>query len=172
MNTQTAAEKLYLENENLVYGTLHRYFPTLAFDEDIQQIARIGLWKACLSYQEDRARFSTAAYTFIANEVRMELRRKSRKMEALTISLNEFLPDSNGAAMDCAEFLDVTPSTDDIDWCDFEAFWTSLTQRQRIIVTNRMAGRTGRAIAHDLALNPHVISREMQRIRQKADETL
>lgn len=108
MNTQTAAEKLYLENENLVYGTLHRYFPTLAFDEDIQQIARIGLWKACLNYDADKSCFSTAAYKFITNEVRMELRKKRRKMEALTVSLNELLPDSNGTAMDCAEFLDVT----------------------------------------------------------------
>lgn len=172
MNSRDDAERLYLENEKLVHGALHQYFPALAFDEDIQQIARIGLWKACLSYQEDRARFSTAAYKFIANEVRMELRRKSRKMEALTVSLNELLPDSNGTAMDCAEFLDVMSSTDDIDWCDFEAFWTSLTQRQRIIVTNRMAGRTGRAIAHDLGVCPSVVIREKQKIRQKADETL
>ena len=172
MNTQTEAGKLYLENENLVYGTLQRYFPMLAFDEDIQQIARIGLWKACLNYQEDRARFSTAAYKFIANEVLMELRRKSHKMEALTVSLNELLPGSNGTTMDCAEFLDVTPSTDDIDWCDFEAFWTSLTQRQRFVVTNRIAGRTGRAIAHDLGVCQSVVIREKQKIRQKADETL
>ena len=155
-----------------MYGTLQRYFPTLAFDEDIQQIARIGLWKACLNYKEDRARFSTAAYKFIANEVLMELRRKSRKMEALTVSLNELLPSSNGEVMDCAEFLDVMPSTDDIDWCDFEAFWTSLTQRQRFVVTNRIAGRTGRAIAHDLGVCPSVVIREKQKIRQKADETL
>lgn len=172
MNSRDDAERLYRENEKLVHGALHRYFPTLAFDEDIQQIARIGLWKACLNYDADRSRFSTAAYKFIANEVRMELRRKSRKLEVLTVSLNELLPDSNGTAMDCAEFLDVMSSTDDIDWCDFEAFWTSLTQRQRIIVTNRMAGRTGRAIAHDLGVCPTVVIREKQKIRQKADETL
>lgn len=80
MNSRDDAERLYRENKKLVHGALQRYFPTLAFDEDIQQIARIGLWKACLSYQEDRARFSTAAYKFIANEVRMELRRKSRPL--------------------------------------------------------------------------------------------
>lgn len=80
MNSRDDAERLYRENEKLVHGALRRYFPKLAFDEDIQQIARIGLWKACLSYQEDRACFSTAAYKFIANEVRMELRRKSRPL--------------------------------------------------------------------------------------------
>lgn len=172
MNSRDDAERLYRENEKLVHGALHRYFPTLAFDEDIQQVAGIGLWKACLNYDADRSRFSTAAYKFITNEVRMELRKKRRKLEALTVSLNELLPDSNGTAMDCAEFLDVMSSTDDIDWCDFEAFWTSLTQRQRIIVINRMAGRTGRAIAHDLGVCPSVVIREKQKIRQKADETL
>ena len=43
MNSRDDAERRYLENEKLIYGALHKYFPALAFDEDIQQIACIGL---------------------------------------------------------------------------------------------------------------------------------
>lgn len=77
MNSRDDAERLYLENEKLIYGALYQYFPALAFDEDIQQIARIGLWKACLNYDADKSCFSTAAYKFIKTEVLQELRKKA-----------------------------------------------------------------------------------------------
>lgn len=172
MNTQTAAEKLYLENENLVYGTLHRYFPTLAFDEDIQQIARIGLWKACLSYQEDRARFSTAAYKFITNEVRMELRKKRRKSEISTISLSTLLHGTEIDGMDELDIMGVLPCADDIDWCDTAAFWELLTERQQFIVKARLAGSVDTSIAKALGVSHATVIREKNIIRRKAEKTL
>lgn len=172
MNTQTAAEKLYLENENLVYGTLQRYFPTLAFDEDIQQSARIGLWKACLSYQEDRARFSTAAYKFIANEVLTELRKKCRKSKVSTISLNTLLHGSEIDGMRELDIMGILPCADDIDWCDIEAFWELLTERQRFIVKARLAGSIDTAIARELGVSHATVIREKNIIRRKAEETL
>ena len=172
MNSRDDAEQLYRENEKLVHGALQRYFPTLAFDEDIQQIARIGLWKACLSYQEDRARFSTAAYKFIANEVRMELRKRCRKGKNSTISLNSVLQGLGTDGMDELDIMGVVAGSNDIDWCDAAAFWESLTERQRFIVKARLAGSVDTAIAEELGVSHATVIREKNIIRRKAEKTL
>lgn len=172
MNSRDDAERLYLENEKLIYGALQQYFPALAFDEDIQQVAGIGLWKACLSYQEDRARFSTAAYKFIANEVRMELRRKSRKSEISTISLSTLLHGAEIDGMDELDIMGVLPCADDIDWCDTAAFWSSLTERQRFIVKARLAGSVFDSIAAELGVSTATVIREKNIIRRKAEKLL
>lgn len=172
MNSREEAERLYLENEKLIYGALQRYFPTLAFDEDIQQIARIGLWKACLHYDAGKSRFSTAAYKFVANEVRMELRKRCRKSEVSTISLNTLLHGSEIDGMSELDIMGILPCADDIDWCDTEVFWELLTERQRFIVKARLAGSVDTAIAEELGVSHATVIREKNIIRRKAEKTL
>lgn len=172
MNSRDDAERLYLENEKLIYGALYQYFPALASDEDIQQIAGIGLWKACLNYDADRSRFSTAAYKFIANEVRMELRKKRRKSEIPTISLSTLLHGAEIDGMDELDIMGVLPCADDIDWCDEAAFWSSLTERQRFIVKARLAGSVFDSIAAELGVSTATVIREKNIIRRKAEKTL
>ena len=80
MRDRTEAEKLFSENSNLIYAALSKFLPEEAKDEDMQQIASIGLWKACLAYNEGAgAKFITFAYRCMRNEIYVELRRRKRR---------------------------------------------------------------------------------------------
>lgn len=172
MNSRDDAERLYLENEKLIYGALYQYFPALAFDEDIQQIAGIGLWKACLNYDANKSCFSTAAYKFIKNEVLNELRKRQRRGKITTIPFTALLCDLTTEGREELDILAISPSLDDIDWCDAETFWASLTERQQFIVKARISGLIDEEIAAALGLSRTLIIHEKKNIRRKAEETL
>ena len=173
MNEKDVAEQLYAENETLVHGALRRFFPTFAFNEDIQQVARIGLWKACLHYDTEKSRFSTAAYRFIVNEVSMELRKKRRKSEPPTVSLNALLQGLEGAdGTGEIDFLSVLPCAENIDWCDWTGFRAELTEHQRFVARARLMGLTDEAIAAELGVCISTVARDRKVIRQKAEEIL
>lgn len=172
MNSRDDAERRYLENEKLIYGALHKYFPALASDEDIQQIAGIGLWKACLNYDADKSCFSTAAYKFIKTEVLQELRKRRRRGKITTIPFTALVCDLTTKGREELDILAISPSLDDIDWCDAETFWASLTERQQFIVKARISGLIDEEIAAALGLSRTLIIHEKKNIRQKAEETL
>ena len=172
MNSREDAERLYLENEKLIYGALYQYFPALAFDEDIQQIAGIGLWKACLNYNADKSCFSTAAYKFIKTEVLQELRKRRRRGKIATIPFTALVCDLTTEGREELDILAISPSLDDIDWCDAETFWASLTERQQFIVKARISGLIDEEIAAALGLSRTLIIHEKKSIRRKAEETL
>lgn len=172
MNSREDAEWLYLENEKLIYGALYQYFPALASDEDIQQIAGIGLWKACLNYDEDKSCFSTAAYKFIKTEVLQELRKRRRRGKITAIPFTALVCDLTTEGREELDILTISPSLDDIDWCDMETFWASLTERQQFIVKARISGLTDEEIAAALGLSRTLIIHEKKNIRRKAEETL
>ena len=45
-------EELYLANERLAHWVLAKYYSRRQMDEDLQQVARLGLWKACVGFKE------------------------------------------------------------------------------------------------------------------------
>ena len=67
-------EELYLENSKLIFGVLKRKYPWALNDDDFQQIARIGLWVACTTFNGDLGTFSTYAGRCIDNEIKREIR--------------------------------------------------------------------------------------------------
>lgn len=172
MNSCEEAERLYLENEKLIYGALYQYFPALASDEDIQQTAGIGLWKACLNYDADKSCFSTAAYKFIKTEVLQELRKRQRRGKITTIPFTALVCDLNTEGKEELDILTISPSLDDVDWCDMKTFWESLTERQQFIVKARISGLIDEEIAAALGLSRTLIIHEKKNIRRKAEETL
>ena len=68
-------EKLFNENTKLVHYVINKSFQGLktyisGYDyEDIVQVGNIGLWKACLSYNPDKSKFTTYAIRIIYNEI-------------------------------------------------------------------------------------------------------
>lgn len=63
------------DNINLVYSSIHKYFPHLAYDEDVQQSGFIGLCKAAFNFDVTRGfKFSTYAVPLIVGEVKRYLR--------------------------------------------------------------------------------------------------
>lgn len=79
-------EQQIIDNEKLVYFVVHRYFKDLCGDDDIIQCGRIGLWKACEHYDNDRSKFSTFAVRCIINEITNELRARGRERKNVCIT--------------------------------------------------------------------------------------
>ena len=85
-------EQKIIDNEKLVYFVVHKYFKDLSNDEDIIQAGRIGLWKACEHYDDDKSKFSTFAVKCINNEIKNELRARFReKNKACVASLDQII---------------------------------------------------------------------------------
>lgn len=52
--TTKEIEQAIISNEKLIYFVINRYYPDFIEDEDIIQSGRIGLWKACISYDSSK----------------------------------------------------------------------------------------------------------------------
>lgn len=75
--------ELFEQNINLAYSYLQKHTIFLrGYDpEDLQQEALLALWRACLTYQPARGKFSTYATTCIANRFKDLIKIQSRKVD-------------------------------------------------------------------------------------------
>lgn len=99
-------KKLFEDNINLANKAARKYYstPYWEFDEAIQ-IARMGLWKACLIYDPGKYRLSTLAYNIINRDFMDYDREQKRQPDVLfnledncvtdDLSLNDVLMDEN-----------------------------------------------------------------------------
>lgn len=115
--TSQEIEQAVADNKKLVYFVIKRYFPDSRDDDDIFQVGWIGLWKACISYDSSRSKFSTYAVRCIINEIRMELRDRARAWGGEIVSLDEPLYfDKDGNAITLAH---LTPDPSD-NYCEVD----------------------------------------------------
>lgn len=133
-------EKIEL-NEKLVYHAVNKYFPSLIQDEDIIQIGRIGLWKACERFDPDRGlAFSTFAVACIRREIGNELHARTAKCRSGdVVSLDGQLalrPHDTGGRT----HIDCIVGEADVDWVDLEGFLSRLSPKQRELVSLRLSG--------------------------------
>ena len=160
-------EELYFENEALVYHVLNKKFPMSRFDDDFQQIARLGLWKACLSYDETKGKFSTYAVPCIANQIKMELRKMGRK--PIEVSLEALVKDTdeNSETLTISGMLIGEQDVGFVDtiWVDKE-----LTDRQKRILSLLYDGMVQADIAREIGISQTMISREVSKIRNIAQK--
>lgn len=158
------AEKLFAENINFAYWMIHKYFPTLASDEDVMQEALIGLWKACTHFDEGRGlSFTTFATPCICNNVRMLLRR--RKQPFLTVSLDEpVVEDENLTLADCIE--DPAGSAEDSGVFIMDAL-NRLSEKDRAVLEHHLLGRTGKEAGRHLGISQPHYSRRLSDIKNK-----
>lgn len=158
-------QDLILDNMQLVYHTLHKYYPTYAFDEDIQQIGMLGLCKAANTYDETKSKFSTYAVKCIVNQVRMELRSRSRRVDA--ISLESVVSESSDG--DTVELGDVCMGEPDVG--STIAVLDALDDRERKVVELRYAGLDVNEIAKQLGLSRATISKVISQTKIKLSKT-
>lgn len=160
-------EELYFENEGLVYHVLHRKFHMSRLDDDFQQIARLGLWKACLSYDETKGKFSTYAVPCIANQIKMELRKMGRK--PIEVSLEALVKDTdeNSETLTISGMLIGEQDVGFVDtiWVDKE-----LTDRQKRILGLLYNGMVQADIAREIGISQTMVSREVTKIRNIAQK--
>lgn len=102
-------EERFIENMPLVYWYLSRYQSDKVADEDYKQIGFLGLWRACLAYNESmKYKFSTFAIVCIANEIRKCNKYTYEKVHRLESSIHLDSPpiNENGdPSTDYNEFL-------------------------------------------------------------------
>lgn len=103
--------KTFHENENIAYKIASKYYKTgyWDFDESIQ-IARMGLWKACLIWDPNKFRLSTLAYNIINRDFIDFDRQQKRQPDILfnledncvtdDLSLNDVLIDEDASVED------------------------------------------------------------------------
>ena len=160
-------EELYFKNEALVYHVLNKKFPMSRFDDDFQQIARLGLWKACLSYNETKGKFSTYAVPCIANQIKMELRKMGRK--PIEVSLEALVKDTdeNSETLTISGMLIGEQDVGFVDtiWVDKE-----LTDRQKRILGLLYDGMVQSDIAREIGISQTMVSREVTKIRNVAQK--
>ena len=120
--------KLFNDNINLANRVAQKYYKTKywEFDEAIQ-LARMGLWKACLIWDPDKYRLSTLAYNIINRDFIDYDRQQKRQPDILfnlednvvteDISLSDVLIDEDAVVEnDMLEENDVQELSQDIIW--------------------------------------------------------
>ena len=158
------AEELYLANERLAHWVLAKYYSRRQMDEDLQQVARLGLWKACIGFKEGSGfTFSSYASRVMLNELNNYFRDSSRiyRDNYSDISLNTIVSD-DGTTLEMA-----LPGDMDVQFMDLNGFWKSLTSKEKKIVTMLMQGLTNRQIGNSIAVSNQRVSEIRLKAKQK-----
>ena len=166
--TREDAEKLYMDNEKLVFLVLHRKYPTFVFNEDVQQEARIGLWNACLGYDPERSAFSTYACRAIENSIKIYFRKGAGQDKNPTISMNEAV---HGQDHDCA-IEDFLVGEEDVDFVDTDALFARLDERDQTILRMLIRGMKQKEIAEELGMTRTNVCMRIAHIRRHAYKEL
>lgn len=163
------------KNEKLIRDTIWKIYPSLADDEDIQQIGRIALWNALKSYsKEGTATFHTYASRFIRNAVVDEIRKRTNEKNTgggtvINISFQEPLKDVEELNIE-----DIVSGSKDVEsYSDVAQWLKNLDDMDRQIVCNKSKGKTDQQIAKILNIHQTSVSRKVKRLKKSlTDECL
>jgi len=154
--------ELFRKNTKLAYYTLHRYIPKYSQDEDMKQVALLGLWKACLTFDERRnCRFSTYAMKCILNQVNQEF----RKTRVPTISIETPISDDGLTLGDI--LVDTKTEVEDTTAADFSKFINYLSEVDKKIIKYLLLGLRQREIAKILHIKQPSVSRHIKSIKKR-----
>lgn len=159
--TRNEQEELFHQWTEFAWFLLWKYFPQLALDEDIKQEALLGLWKACMTYDKDKAQFSTYAGQCILNQVRQVLRKQSYEPDTVSLSTPVGDEDENLTLEGMIE--DPVPSIDE-GHIDLKDFLRGLNERDKKLIQLRLQGKTQKQIAQEMGLAQSYCSRLITRI--------
>lgn len=161
--TRTEAEQLYHKNTRLAYYLLQVSYPTFAKDEDMRQEALLGLWKACITYDESKSKFTTYAGTCILNQVRMAMRGLAKQPDTVSLST----PIDGGEGLTLGDIIeDHNPRTDDGSIA-LSIFIAGLPEREQQLIQCKLDGLTQKQIAKKLGLSQVWVSRALSRLQQR-----
>lgn len=156
-------EELYSQNEPLVWWTMKKYYHDFIDDEDLMQEGRIGLWRACLAYDEKkRFKFSTVAVSYIHNAIRHGYEklygRSLRKRQLLWNVQSLYEP------IGCDDLLlqDIIPGNTDVGFLDISGALNQMSERDRKILYLSIAGFSQKEIAKRVGVSERTIYHALQ----------
>lgn len=167
-------EERYIQNENLVYFILKSYYPNFLYNEDYQQEGRIGLWRACLAFDEMRGnQFSTAAAPYIRNAIQNALERdyrrgQAREFRAQMLSLD--YPIAEHKTGERIYLRDTIPGDTDVDFYDIQLILSRLTPKQKTAFLLALQGMNRLEIAKEMKVSKSLVYKMFTKIRRIYEE--
>lgn len=147
---------------NLVYSAIHKYYPNFSKDEDVIQAGMLGLWKAAMSWNEEKHKFSTYAITCILNEIRMEFRHRC-KQPPETLSLDYKVQQKDG---DTTTFGDIIAGQEDIEFVDIEGVYKKLTPREQEVFKLKLSGMSNYEISDATGIPYKTVNRLLRKAKR------
>lgn len=156
-------EELYSRNEPLVRWTIKKYYPDFMDDEDLMQEGRIGLWRACLAYDEKKGlKFSPVAVSYIRNA----LRDGYEKLYGRSLGKRQLLWNAQSLyePIGCDDLLlqDIIPGDTDIAFLDISGALNQMSERDRKILHLSIAGFSQKEIRKKMGVSERTIYRVLQ----------
>lgn len=153
-------QKLIEDNMNLVYFTIHKFYPNMIADEDIVQCGMVGLCNAAQTWDESRSNFTTFACRCIGYEINNELKRRKRHNN--TLSLDYYIGNSES---EVHTFGEVVAGDNDVDYFDVRPFYDSLSSKDKEIFSVLQKGVTNKELAETFGVGASTAHYYTRRIR-------
>lgn len=166
------AVERFLANEALTTHIAKKFYneTTAHLWEDLLSAARLGLWKACLSFDESRrVQFSTYAGKCIENEIQLLLRREARQAQSASLEEPLFEEEDTGEPVRLASLLS---APDDIFSDVLAAVILKELKHFPTLAALVLAGKTQAELAAAAACSQAKISRRARRERKKLQKSL
>lgn len=168
-------DKLIEQNEKLVYHIWNKRFSAYetnwAYKDDLIQIGRIALWKACLNFDPSKgSEFSSYACQAIYNDMLCAITRKYNKLMSNEVSYDTIVyTDPKGNIVTIA---DTIPSEDAFDAIEMKVaveqfLSTCKNPRTRYIIEKKLDGYSQIEIARELGLSKSYVSLICSRAKKK-----
>lgn len=165
-------EGMYHEHKRLVYLVLKQKFPGSFLDEDCAQAGKLGLWKACLTYDESQGKFSSYAYVCIFNEIAMTLRPfcKPYKYGYTVISKDAYIAQDGNRELTVEDVIQ-DPAGQDFEtklmYSDFiERVYKHLTELQKFVIEHYLMGETQIKISESAGVSQSYVSRVIKQVQR------
>ena len=161
-------KRLVTDNHNLIYSFLTKYNLTI---EEHYGLAAIGLCKAGLTYNGDKSKFSTYAYTCMFNHVMAELRKENSFKRIPTQQIVYYQAEVKNDDGEITSFMNFIPSGDDIEGetlskISFQEYVEELNSRDKRIVGLFADGYMQREISDIVGCSQSQVSKVKRRLEQ------
>ena len=172
-------DKTIKENERLIYYILKTKMnrDDLIYDEDIIQMARLGIFKAWKEYDPEKSAWSTYMTRCVTNEIFMELRRRrspKNKFYESCDRLDRVIEDGEGGTCELQDLLKFDNNSYDSVINEYERRWNeiydSLSLRERSIIYWLDHDYTQKEIGEMIGTNQSYVSRLITKLRSKIQE--
>lgn len=167
------------ENERIIYYILRTKMnrDDLIYDEDIIQMARLGIFKAWKAYDPERSAWSTYMTRCVTNEIFMELRRRRNPKNKFYEScdrLDRVIEDGEGGTCELQDLLKFDDNSYDSVINEYERRWNeiydSLSLRERSIICYLDRNYTQKEIGEMIGISQPYASRLITKLRSKIQE--
>lgn len=153
-------QKLIEDNMNLVYFTIHKFYPKMIADEDIIQCGMLGLCNAANTWDESRSNFTTFACRCIGYEINNEIKR--RKRHSNTLSLDYCVANVDGEP---DSFGNLIAGDKEIDYFDVQPFYDGLQEKDKEVFALLQNGCSNRELARQLGVSVQTAHAYTRRLR-------